>query len=67
MARGLLRGNPKARIIFAVAMGVNLVLSATGAITSGTSRGVSLVNVVLIIVAIVILYTPKANAFFTRA
>ena len=64
VARGLLRGNAKARIIFTLAMVANLVLSVTGAATSGTSRGVSFVSVVVVIVAIVILYTPKANAFF---
>jgi hypothetical protein len=37
-----------------------------GATTSGTSRGVSFVSVVVVIVAIVILYTPKANAYFGR-
>lgn len=66
VARGLLRGNPRARIIFTVAMVANLVLSVAGATTSGTSRGVSFVSVVVVIIAIVILYTPKANAFFGR-
>lgn len=66
VARGLLRGDARARFIFTLAMIVNLVLSVVGATSSGTSRGLSFVDVVLVIVAVVILYTPKANAFFGR-
>jgi hypothetical protein len=66
VARGLLRGNPTARIVFAVTMAVNLIVSLGAAISSDTSRGLSFVDVVLVIVALVILYTPKANAFFGR-
>lgn len=66
VARGLLHGNARARIIFTLAMVVNLVLSLVGATSSGTSRGLSFIDVVLVIIAIVILYTPTANAFFGR-
>jgi hypothetical protein len=66
VARGLLRGNPTARIVFTIAMVANLVLSVAGATTSGTSRGVSFLSILVVIVAIVILYTRKANAFFGR-
>ncbi len=66
VARGLLRGSPRARIIFTVAMAANLVVDVVGATSSGTSRGVSLLDILPIIVAVVILYRPRANAFFGR-
>ena len=65
VARGLLRGDPRARTAFVVLMALNVVLVVAGAGASeGSSRGLSFLDLVLIVVAVAIVYTPKANAFF---
>ncbi len=66
VAKGLLDGRNWARMVTAVVAAVNLLFAILAVINGGgsTSQGPSIGNGVLGLVILVILFTPKANAFF---
>lgn len=68
VARGLLRGDPRARVAFVGLLVLNAVLVAVGSTASnGSSKGLSFLDLVVILIGVVMVFTPKANAFFRRS
>ncbi|MEP6632400.1 MAG: hypothetical protein ABJA89_18155 [Lapillicoccus sp.] len=64
VARGLFQGSSRARSIVAFVIAFDIAVS-TFALTAGNNpRALSFTDILFAIVIIVILYTPKANAFF---
>lgn len=64
LARGLSRGDARARLITIVINILVIVSGVFGFILPGNQRGTSLVQVVLAIISLVILFTPRAKEFF---
>ncbi len=66
VAKGLLDGRNWARIVTAVAAAVNVlfailaIVNSAGSTNSGSAVGTGILGVIIL----VILFTPKANAFF---
>ena len=66
VARGLFRGSNVARIIVAVINVLTIVAGLFAAFQSGNQRGTSFGQVVIAIIILALLYSPKANEFFSR-
>ena len=66
VARGLFRGSNVARLIVAVINVLTIVAGLFAAFQSGNQRGTSLGQVVIAIIILALLYSPKANEFFSR-
>lgn len=68
MAKGLLDGNPTARLVAAVVAALQLVLAITAFVTvtqlSGGAQTTRFGGILFPILVLVVLFTPKANAFF---
>ena len=64
VARGLFRGSNGARIIVAVVNVLTIIAGLVAAFSSGNQRGVSFGQVVIAIIVLALLYSPRANAFF---
>ena len=66
VARGLFRGSNRLRTIVAVAIVLDIVLSFVALTVGNNPRALSISDLLFAVVVLVILYTPKANAFFGR-
>jgi hypothetical protein len=66
VARGLFRGSNVARIIVAVVNVLTIVSGLVAAFQPGNQRGTSIGQVVIAIIILALLYSPKANEFFSR-
>ena len=66
VARGLFRGSNGARIIVAVVNVLTIISGLIAAFQSGNQRGTSFGQVVIAIIVLALLYSPKANEFFSR-
>ena len=66
VARGLFRGSNGARIIVAIVNVLTIVSGLFAAFQSGNQRGTSIGQVVIAIIVLALLYSPKANEFFSR-
>lgn len=66
VARGLFRGSNGARIIVAIVNVLTIVAGLFSAFQSGNQRGTSIGQVVIAIIVLALLYSPKANEFFGR-
>ena len=66
VARGLFRGSPGARIIVAIVNVLTIISGLVGAFQSGNQRGTSIGQVIIAIIVLALLYSPKANEFFAR-
>ncbi|HEU4331296.1 MAG TPA: hypothetical protein VFR40_09280 [Lapillicoccus sp.] len=64
VARGIFRGSNLARIIVAVVNVLTIISGLFAAFQSGNQRGVSFTQVVIAIIILAVLYSPRANAFF---
>lgn len=64
VARGIFRGSNVARIIVAVVNVLTIISGLFAAFQSGNQRGVSFTQVVIAIIILAVLYSPRANAFF---
>jgi hypothetical protein len=64
VARGLFRGSNGARIIVAIVNVLTIISGLFAAFQSGNQRGVSFGQVVIAIIVLAVLYSPRANAFF---
>ena len=69
VAKGLLDGNPTARLVAAVVAVLQLVLAITAFITvteaSGGAVTTRWTSILFPVLVLVVLFTPKANAFFS--
>jgi len=61
---GLLKGDPTARILVTVVLAINGLVAAATAASEGISWPAAIPPVVLGLLGIVLLFTPRANAFF---
>ena len=66
VARGLLRGDPRSRTVMTFAIILSFVTSSFALRAGGNPRALSTFDVVVAVIVLVVLYTPRANAFFTR-
>ena len=66
VARGLFRGSNGARLIVAIVNVLTIVAGLFAAFQSGNQRGTSVGQVVIAIIVLALLYSPKANEFFGR-
>ncbi len=66
VARGLFRGNNGARLIVAVLNIVTIVVGVFALFQSGNQRGVSIGQVIIALIVLALLYSGRANAFFSR-
>jgi uncharacterized membrane protein HdeD (DUF308 family) len=66
LARGLFRGDSRSRAIIAFAIGLDIVIGFISLTAGNNRRGLSIPDLVFAVFVIAILYSPKANAFFTR-
>ncbi len=66
VARGLFRGSNGARIIVAILNVLTIVSGLFAAFQSGNQRGTSIGQVIIAIIVLALLYSPKANEFFSR-
>jgi hypothetical protein len=66
VARGLFRGDSRSRAIIAFAIGLDIVVGFVSLTAGNNPRGLSITDLVFAVVVLAILYSPKANAFFTR-
>jgi hypothetical protein len=62
----LLFGSNGARIIVAVVNVLTIISGLIAAFQSGNQRGTSFGQVVIAIIVLALLYSPKANEFFSR-
>jgi hypothetical protein len=70
VARGLLEGNPVSRSVVAVVAVVQIVWAVVGWILTAdeyeNNRSSSTGSAVLAVIILIVLFTPKATAFFDR-
>jgi lysylphosphatidylglycerol synthetase-like protein (DUF2156 family) len=66
VARGLFRGSNGARIIVAIVNVLTIISGLVAAFQSGNQRGTSIGQVVIAIIVLALLYSPKANEWFSR-
>jgi hypothetical protein len=66
VARGLFRGSNGARIIVAVINVLTIIAGIFAAFQPGNQRGTSVGQVVIAIIVLALLYSPRANEFFAR-
>jgi hypothetical protein len=66
VARGLFRGSNGARIIVAIINVLTIVSGLVAAFQPGNQRGTSFGQVVIAIIVLALLYSPKANEWFSR-
>jgi hypothetical protein len=66
VARGLFRGSNGARIIVAIVNVLTIISGLVAAFQSGNQRGTSIGQVIIAIIVLALLYSPKANEFFSR-
>ena len=66
VARGLFRGNNVARIIVAIVNVLTIIGGLFAAFQPGNQRGTSFGQVVIAIIVLALLYSPRANEFFSR-
>jgi hypothetical protein len=66
VARGLFRGSNGARIIVAVINVLTIISGLVAAFQPGNQRGTSFGQVVIAIIVLALLYSPKANEWFSR-
>lgn len=66
VARGLFRGSNTARVIVAIVNVLTIVAGLFAAFQSGNQRGTSFGQVIIAIIVLALLYSPKANEFFSR-
>lgn len=65
VARGLFRGSNGARIIVAIVNVLTIISGLVAAFQSGNQRGTSIGQVVIAIIVLALLYSPKANEWFS--
>lgn len=61
---GLFKGDPSARILVTVVFAVNVLVAAATAASEGISWPAAIPTIVLGLLGILLLFTPRANAFF---
>jgi hypothetical protein len=70
VAKGLLQGNPMSRSVVAVVAALQIVWAVVSWIVSGSEyqdgRSSATGSAVLAVIILVVLFTPKATAFFDR-
>jgi hypothetical protein len=66
VARGLFRGSNTARVIVAIVNVLTIISGLVAAFQSGNQRGTSIGQVVIAIIVLALLYSPKANEWFSR-
>ncbi len=64
VARGLFRGSNRSRTIVAVAIVLDIVFSFVALTAGNNPRALTIPDLLFAVVVLVILYTPRANAFF---
>ncbi len=61
---GLFKGDPTSRIVVLIVLGVNVIIHAVTASAGGLPWPAALPAIVLGLLGIVLLFTPRANAYF---
>ncbi|MDN3494370.1 hypothetical protein QL996_00345 [Planococcus sp. APC 4015] len=61
---GLLRGSNVARILAAIVFVLNVIATVYTVIASGFSNWSGILSGILALIALILLFSPKANAFF---
>jgi len=63
---GLFRGDPSARVVVTIVFVVNVLIAGATAASGGIPWAAAIPTIVLGLLGIVLLFTPRANAFFRR-
>ncbi len=66
VARGLFRGNNTARVIVAIVNVLTILAGLFALFQSGNQRGTSIGQVIIAIIVLALLYSGRANEFFSR-
>jgi len=61
---GLLRGDPSSRLVVTIVFAVNVVVNGATAAGGGLPWAVAIPPIVLGLLGIILLFTPRANRFF---
>lgn len=66
VAGGLLRGSRVSRLIFTIVRGISIVTQILAITTGGVGIFVGIISVLISAIVLSWLWTPRANAFFSR-